>query len=111
VNQGKPKPQGREKGSKAGTHSTSKILHMPTGPQWNDTIRTLPNAHIFQTAEWGVIKQRQTNWKPEEIYFRDQLGNVAGAMMVLTRRYGPCAVMYDVCSQRPYARFWRSIAA
>ena len=41
-----------------------RILRFPTDVKWNETIRTLPNAHILQTEEWGAFKQRQTGWQP-----------------------------------------------
>lgn len=68
------------------------ILQFPGS--WNDTICNLPNAHILQTEEWAALKQRQTGWLPNRVLFRDQLNNVTGAAMILTRRVGPLAVMY-----------------
>src|SRR5258706_6887127 len=68
------------------------ILQFPQ--PWNDTIRSLPYAHILQTDEWGEFKRRSTGWIPEKILLRDQHGEVAGGALVLTRRIGPLAVMY-----------------
>jgi peptidoglycan pentaglycine glycine transferase (the first glycine) len=61
---------------------------------WNDTIRTLPYAHILQTEEWGEFKRRSTGWTPDKILLRDQRDTVVGGALVLTRRIGPLAVMY-----------------
>ncbi len=61
---------------------------------WNDTIRTLPYAHILQTEEWGDFKRRSTGWTPEKVLVRDQRDQVVGGALVLTRRIGPLAVMY-----------------
>ncbi len=70
-------------------------LHLLTNtPPWNDTIRSLPYAHILQTEEWGEFKRRSTGWNPEKILLRDQHDTVVGAALVLIRRIGPLAVMY-----------------
>jgi len=61
---------------------------------WNDTLRTLPNAHVLQTWEWGEFKRRETGWLPERLHFSDQSGDVVAAASVLTRRVGPLRVMY-----------------
>lgn len=61
---------------------------------WNETIRTLPYAHILQTEEWGEFKRRSTGWTPDKILLRDQHNVVVGGALVLTRRIGPLAVMY-----------------
>jgi peptidoglycan pentaglycine glycine transferase (the first glycine) len=61
---------------------------------WDDTVRGLPYAHILQTEEWGQFKQRRTGWTPDKILLRDQLDQVVGGALVLTRRIGPLAVMY-----------------
>jgi peptidoglycan pentaglycine glycine transferase (the first glycine) len=61
---------------------------------WNHTLRDLPCAHILQTWEWGVFKQRETGWTPERLLFKNELGAVVAAASVLTRRVGPLRVMY-----------------
>src|SRR5258706_15627410 len=61
---------------------------------WNDTIKTLPYAHILQTEEWGEFKRRSTGWTPEKILLRDKHNTVVGGALVLTRRLGPLVVMY-----------------
>ncbi len=68
------------------------ILQFPQ--PWNDTIRSLPYAHILQTEEWGEFKRRSTGWIPEKIILRDQRNSVVGGALILTRRIGPLAVMY-----------------
>src|SRR5260221_9924630 len=67
---------------------------MLTLQTWNDTIRSLPYAHVLQTEEWGQFKQRSTGWTSEKILLRDQFNKVVGGALVLTRRIGPLAVMY-----------------
>jgi lipid II:glycine glycyltransferase (peptidoglycan interpeptide bridge formation enzyme) len=68
--------------------------------EWNALIRDLPNAHVLQTAEWGAFKQRATGWQPEHFLYYEQAapsaeaGSLVGAVMLLTRRLGPLAVMY-----------------
>jgi lipid II:glycine glycyltransferase (peptidoglycan interpeptide bridge formation enzyme) len=61
---------------------------------WNTLIRDLPYAHALQTADWALFKQRQTGWQPEPIVFQDGNNTPTGAVMLLTRRIGPLAVMY-----------------
>src|SRR5258708_29301504 len=68
------------------------ILQFPQ--PWNDTIRSLPYAHILQTEEWGEFKRRSTGWIPEKIILRDQRNSVVGGALILTRRIGPLAVIY-----------------
>src|SRR5262249_52363243 len=67
---------------------------MLTLQTWNDTICSLPYAHVLQTEEWGQFKLRSTGWTPEKILLRDQFNKVVGGALILTRRIGPLAVMY-----------------
>src|SRR5947207_2895977 len=69
-------------------------LRLLTNESWNESIKTLPYAHILQTEEWGEFKRRSTGWTPEKILLRDQREQVVGGALVLTRRIGPFAVMY-----------------
>lgn len=62
-------------------------------PNWNQLIRSLPAAHVLQSAEWGDFKQRSTGWLPESLTFTGHK-NIRGAALTLTRRVGPFAVMY-----------------
>src|SRR5258708_38821929 len=61
---------------------------------WDETIRSLPYAHILQTEEWGKFKRRSTGWTPDKILLRDVHNQVVGAALALTRRIGPLAVIY-----------------
>src|SRR5258708_37562998 len=70
-------------------------MSIPDSPKtWNDTIRSLPYAHILQTEEWGEFKRRSTGWTPDKILLRDVHNQVVGAALTLTRRIGPLAVIY-----------------
>ena len=69
-------------------------LRLLTNESWNESIKTLPYAHILQTEEWGEFKRRSTGWMPEKILLRDQHDAIVGGALVLTRRLGPLAVMY-----------------
>jgi lipid II:glycine glycyltransferase (peptidoglycan interpeptide bridge formation enzyme) len=63
---------------------------------WNAFAGSLPHAHILQSAEWGLFKQRSTGWTPE-IFHLSAGGNgtaANAAALALTRRIGPFAVMY-----------------
>jgi peptidoglycan pentaglycine glycine transferase (the first glycine) len=62
---------------------------------WNDTLRTLPCAHVLQSWEWGEFKRATTGWQPTRLAFRhDEDGPVVAMASVLTRSIGPLAVMY-----------------
>lgn len=61
--------------------------------QWNDTLRTLPYAHVLQTWEWGEFKHATTGWQPIRLAFTRDEQTVAMAS-VGVRRVGPLKVMY-----------------
>lgn len=60
---------------------------------WNDTLRTLPYAHILQTWEWGEFKQQTTGWQPHRYAFT-RSGEILAMVSVGIRRAGPAKVMY-----------------
>lgn len=60
---------------------------------WNDTLRTLPYAHILQTWEWGEFKRQTTGWQPQRLHFTRN-GTVVAAVSLGTRKVGPLSVMY-----------------
>lgn len=60
---------------------------------WNDTLRTLPYAHVLQTWEWGEFKRVTTGWQPIRLAFRRGSDVVAMASVGM-RRAGPLKVMY-----------------
>ncbi|MBZ0276210.1 MAG: peptidoglycan bridge formation glycyltransferase FemA/FemB family protein [Anaerolineae bacterium] len=60
---------------------------------WNNTLRTLPVAHVLQTWEWGAFKHATTGWTPLRLAFKD--GDTVVAMAsVGIRSIGPLKVMY-----------------
>ncbi len=61
--------------------------------QWNDTLRTLPCAHILQTWEWGEFKRATTGWQPIRLAF-SRGDQVVALASVGVRRVGPLEVMY-----------------
>jgi len=52
---------------------------------WNELIRNLPGAHAFQTTQWGQVKS-QFGWQPHHLVWRNPMGNVSAAVLVLQRR-------------------------
>jgi peptidoglycan pentaglycine glycine transferase (the first glycine) len=58
------------------------------GQTWNELIRGLPGAHIWQTWQWGEIKQ-QTGWTPVPRVWRSPSGQVQAAALVLERTIRP----------------------
>jgi lipid II:glycine glycyltransferase (peptidoglycan interpeptide bridge formation enzyme) len=69
----------------------SEILDRDT---WNNTLRTLPYAHILQTWEWGDFKHITTGWKPTRLAFYDGNNQVVAMASILTRRIAFVRVMY-----------------
>jgi peptidoglycan pentaglycine glycine transferase (the first glycine) len=63
-----------------------------TQGNWNTAIRSLPEAHILQSAEWGAFKQI-TGWQAAR-FTAHRNGQLTAAIQVLVRRLGPFAVMY-----------------
>lgn len=61
--------------------------------KWNATLRTLPNAHVLQTWEWGDFKHATTGWQPTRLAFY-QGDTIMAMASVLTRSVGPLSVMY-----------------
>lgn len=61
--------------------------------EWNNTLKTLPYAHVLQTWEWGEFKRETTGWIPNRLMFKDG-GDVVAMASVLTRCIGPAAMMY-----------------
>ena len=54
---------------------------------WNETIATLPGAHILQTREWAQVKA-QFGWRPEPFVWEDE-GRIVAAVSLLRRRLLP----------------------
>jgi lipid II:glycine glycyltransferase (peptidoglycan interpeptide bridge formation enzyme) len=51
---------------------------------WDNTIRSLPNPHLLQSAEWGQIKS-QFGWKPLQYIWQNPSGETAAAALLLVR--------------------------
>ena len=51
---------------------------------WNETIASLPGAHILQTWQWGQFKAMY-GWRPLPQLWRGENGQVQAAAMVLER--------------------------
>lgn len=60
---------------------------------WNARLRSLPNAHVLQTWEWGEFKRATTGWQPLRLAFLQGSELVAMASVGL-RRHGPLRVLY-----------------
>jgi lipid II:glycine glycyltransferase (peptidoglycan interpeptide bridge formation enzyme) len=60
---------------------------------WNNSLRTMPYAHILQTWEWGEFKRVTTGWNPLRVAFR-QGENVVAMASIGIRQIGPLKVMY-----------------
>ena len=61
--------------------------------KWNTNLRTLPNAHVLQTWEWGEFKRATTGWQPLRLAFQ-QGEDVVAMASVGVRSIGPLKVMY-----------------
>jgi lipid II:glycine glycyltransferase (peptidoglycan interpeptide bridge formation enzyme) len=59
---------------------------------WNNTLRTLPYAHILQTWEWGAFKHATTGWKPTRLAYK-QGERVIAMASVGVRQVGPLRAM------------------
>jgi peptidoglycan pentaglycine glycine transferase (the first glycine) len=59
---------------------------------WNDTLRTLPYAHILQSWEWGDFKQATTGWVPLRLAYL-RAGQIVAMASVGIRRVGPLKVI------------------
>lgn len=55
---------------------------------WNESISGLPGAHLLQTSEWAQVKQ-SFGWQPLPQLYKDNLGKVRSAAMVLQRTVSP----------------------
>ena len=53
--------------------------------QWNNTLRTLPYAHVLQTWEWGEFKRATTGWQPIRLAFTRDDKTVAMASVGVRR--------------------------
>ena len=60
--------------------------------QWNDTLRTLPSAHILQSWEWGEFKWVTTGWNPIRLAF-ERDGKTVAMASVGIRKVGPPKVI------------------
>ncbi|MFN8372014.1 MAG: peptidoglycan bridge formation glycyltransferase FemA/FemB family protein [Anaerolineae bacterium] len=60
---------------------------------WNDTLRTLPFAHILQSWEWGEFKHKTTGWLPLRLAFKHG-SEVVALASVGVRSVGPVKMMY-----------------
>jgi len=60
---------------------------------WNNTLSTLPYAHILQSWEWGEFKRTTTGWQPTRLAFQRE-GKVVAMASVLIRSVGPLRVIY-----------------
>ena len=67
--------------------------------EWNETLASLPNAHLLQTWEWAELK-RMTGWTPHRIaYERD--GHAVAAASVSVRRFGRTPIAVAYCQKGP----------
>lgn len=55
-----------------------------SGAEWNALIQKLPDAHILQTWEWGMVKA-DYGWTPSHYIWEDDEGGVCAAALVLAR--------------------------
>jgi peptidoglycan pentaglycine glycine transferase (the first glycine) len=62
--------------------------------QWNQVVATLPNAHVFQSWEWGDFKRRW-GWTVDRLLWQ-QDDTPVGAAQILSRNipYTPWCFMY-----------------
>ncbi len=61
------------------------LLSTTQADNWNDLIKDLPGAHALQTHQWGQVKA-QFGWQPHYLIWRNPVGDVQAAVLVLQRR-------------------------
>ena len=72
---------------------------MMTESNWNEILKSLPNNHILQTEEWGIVKNLY-GWQTEQKTWQDPNNNIFAAAQILTRtinfrgKYLPFRVSY-----------------
>lgn len=66
---------------------------IPERDRWNNSLRTLPYAHILQTWEWGEFKRSTTGWNPLRLAFKRD-NQIMAMASVGVRKVGPLKVMY-----------------
>lgn len=59
-----------------------------TGPEWNERICSLPDAHLLQSWQWGQFKQRY-GWQPIPLTWGSANAKTNGAALVLQRTVSP----------------------
>jgi len=67
--------------------------------EWNESLASLPNAHLLQTWEWAELK-RETGWAPHRIAF-ERDGSTVAAASVSIRRIGQTQVGVAYCQKGP----------
>ena len=67
----------------------------PIDREWNESIATLPNAHLLQSWQWGQFKQAY-GWQPTAYSWQNPSGKTCGAALALQRTVSPLklGVMY-----------------
>jgi ubiquinone/menaquinone biosynthesis methyltransferase len=76
------------KGAVAGARGAPALVErlIADAYEWNDTLASLPNAHLLQSWQWGELK-RETGWIPTRIVYERDGRPVAAAM--IGRRHIP----------------------
>ncbi len=69
------------------------VEHITHRDHWNNTLRSLPYAHILQTWEWGEFKHKTTGWQPLRLAFK-RAGEVKALASVGVRSISPFKMLY-----------------
>lgn len=95
-------------------------VHEPDRERYNASIEVQPYSHIFQSYEWGEVKEI-SGWRPKRFLVEDG-GKPAGGFQILERKFpkinkrifycpcGPSIDLTDMHSVQTFMEFSRTLA-
>src|SRR5690606_39006611 len=69
----------------AAKEAAMRAIEVTDPKAWDDLISQLPQAHLLQTWEWGLLKQRN-GWTPQAFVWDSVDGRVDATAMLLSRQ-------------------------
>ncbi|HET7770562.1 MAG TPA: ubiquinone/menaquinone biosynthesis methyltransferase, partial [Chloroflexota bacterium] len=90
---------GRKGAAPTGALPTLTEREVQDAREWNETLATLPNAHLLQSWQWGELK-RETGWVPTRIVYERE-GEPVAAAMIGRRRIPRTAFGLAYCWKGP----------